>query len=309
MRKYCVNYFHRGYPINCRDFDVVITNILINENTVNSSTGVDYDTQCVLSDINVISKLAEQRLQLKIFSLPIASGGTIIKSESPRKRGVNHEKNAQYVNFLLESYHEWFKYGIAAVHCEHGSQRTALLALVFFLLDQFDKIFIVNNPHQTVQNIIQLCRAVISQRELFKPNLAQFYAAIELTVKLKTAMENLLIQNVSTNNDILSPPAQDKNETEQLASRIKFDKISQPLLKDEVKNEPIDTRESSSTLDSVTEKLDSFPFWNQKTVQTTAPGREPVQQVKSKTPREEPVQQDKSTTNTCCDAASTIKYA
>lgn len=104
-RKFCVNYFHRGYPINCRDFNVVITHILINENTVNSSIGVDYDTQCVLSDINVISKLAEQRLPLKIFSLPIASGGTIIKSESPRKRGVNHDKNTQYINFLLESYH------------------------------------------------------------------------------------------------------------------------------------------------------------------------------------------------------------
>ncbi len=114
-----------------------------------------------------------------------------------------------------------------------------------------------------MQNIIQLSRAVISQRELFKPNLSQFYAATELTFRLKSAIENLQIQNASSNTDILSVTKNDKVQTETSASTIQSDKISPPDLTVGTSCSTIHHGENDSASTAITKGFVDLSIWQQ----------------------------------------------
>jgi len=204
-QKYCANYFHKGYEVHCRDFDLSIEQISVHGEKTLTHKVVDYENRCVNTLFRITAKRSQIYTPLKISALPLASGETILKNELP-ENNENCVKNTQYIRFLLEHFNEWFEHKIVAIHCEFGAKRTAVLVIAFFLVAEFDNIFIANDPQQTTKNIFQLCQNILHQRETFNPDAVEIYSAIKLAFKLKVAREYFLQCNQSVRDDHLLSP-------------------------------------------------------------------------------------------------------
>jgi hypothetical protein len=120
-----------------------------------------------------------------------------------------------------------------AIHCEFGAKRTALLVIAFFLVAEFDKIFIANDPQQTTKNIFQLCQNILQQRETFNPDAVEIYSAIKLAFKLKVAREHFLQCNQSMRDAHLSNANMNNPTDNQLNPEFRRQEQSKPAYQNE----------------------------------------------------------------------------
>lgn len=198
--KYCANYFLKNYPIQCEDYIIEKEITMINTLCTSSESEIDYQTQCICTNFTVTAKLNNRKNNLNVYSIPVPNGSSIVSPGSPKRERVCSDKNKPFINFLMHNYCAWLSKGILAVHCELGINRSAQLAMIYFLLADFEKIFVPLNPAQTVQNIEQKINMIMSQRLRFLPSLQQFLDAIDITLMMKVALEEYNLQNTVVQN-------------------------------------------------------------------------------------------------------------
>ena len=145
-----------------------------------------------------------------------------------------------------------------AIHCEFGAKRTALLVIAFFLVAEFDKIFIANDPQQTTKNIFQLCQNILQQRETFNPDAVEIYSAIKLAFKLKVAREHFLQCNQLMHDHHRSPSA-----TSQDINKPNDNKLNSVLGGHE-ENKQVYQNENASSKGLLTIQMRRLSFWETK---------------------------------------------
>lgn len=190
--KYFARYFQVEFPVNCENFEILKVVTAVNGNNNVEGVARNYAQDCIATQFKIISNVDQRRTTLEIYSIPLFGGGTV----SPKRYDSNK------ISILLNNYIEWVdnrNNSIIAIHCEQGLRRTALIAVVYFLVAQFDQIFIAVNPDRTVDNFVKLFQEILQQRHGFRLDIVQFYNAIDLIFGFKMVLENLRKHNKSEN--------------------------------------------------------------------------------------------------------------
>lgn len=247
--KFCANYFRLDYPIQCDDYIIEKAITLINTRCTSAEEMVEYHKQCICTDFTVTAKLTDKKNILKIYSIPVPNGSSIVSPGSPKRDTICSEKNKPFIRFLIHNYIDWLTTGIVAVHCELGINRSAQLTMIYFLLADFERIFVPHHPARTVQNIEQKMNQIFSQRLGFCPNLFQFLDAIDITLMMKVALEKMKLQKNTIQNHIHgnnSHHLTHQMDSLSLWSRANYQSESAPSEKDKLLNKENNTSQNRS---------------------------------------------------------------
>ncbi len=206
--KFYANYFQLNYPLNCADFDVTKSITMINNHCAIAREEIDYQKQCIETDFIVVNKKDHKKTTLKVCSIPVMNGSSIVAPGSPKRSILCSEKNKPFITCMLNYYLSWLKKGNIAVHCELGFNRSAHFAMINFFLADFESVFQPQDTDKTVQNIENKAKQIMSQRDKFCPNLFQFLDAIDITVMMKVALVSLKLQKpVTHNHELIDNPS------------------------------------------------------------------------------------------------------